>query len=417
MTGTAACPHNQTTAHPHIPHNRQKTVRYYIIAGEASGDLHASHLMAALKGKDPHAEFRAIGGDLMRAEGATLLRHYRDLAYMGIVPVLVHLRTILGGMRECRRDIKHWHPHAVILVDYPGFNLRMAKFVHTHTHIPVIYYISPKIWAWKEHRIHDIRRYVDLMLSILPFEVDFYGRKHHYPVHYVGNPTVDEVDTYLRSCPPDAASFRKDNALDSRPVIALLAGSRRQEISGNLPRMVRAALAMGAGYQLAVAAAPGISDDYYHEVLASQYHRLTAGHRLTVLRGQTFRLLRHSTAALVTSGTATLETALLGVPQVVCYYMWAGHLASLGRRLILRIPFVSLVNLVAGKQVVPELVADQMNVPNVARHLRSILPGGTEREAQLEGYRLMAERLGKPGAPAHAAELITERLQAGSLRK
>ncbi len=385
-------------------------MRYYIIAGEASGDLHASHLMAALKEQDPQADFRAIGGDLMRAEGATLVRHYRDLAYMGIVPVLMHLRTILGGMKECRHDIKHWQPHAVILVDYPGFNLRMAKFVHTHTHIPVIYYISPKIWAWKEHRIRAIRHYVDLMLSILPFEVDFYERKHHYPIRYVGNPTVDEVDAYLRAHPADAPSFRKDNGLDSRPVIALLAGSRKQEISGNLPRMVEAALAMGTGYQLAVAAAPGIPDDYYHEVLASQYHRLTAEHRLTVLRDQTFRLLQHSAAALVTSGTATLETALLGVPQVVCYYMWAGKLASLGRKLILKIPFVSLVNLVAGEEVVPELVADQMSVPNVRQRLQAILPGGEERERQLQGYRRMKERLGQPGAPAQAARLITERL-------
>lgn len=386
-------------------------MRYYLIAGEASGDLHASHLMAALRELDPQAEFRGIGGDLMCAEGATLVRHYRDLAYMGILPVLMHLGTILGGMRECRADILRWHPHAVILVDYPGFNLRMAKFVHTHTRIPVIYYISPKIWAWKEYRIHDIRRHVDMMLSILPFEVDFYEHRHHYPIHYVGNPTVDEVDAYLHGHPADGAAFRRDNGLDSRPVIALLAGSRRQEISGNLPRMVGAALGMGADYQMAVAAAPGIPDDFYHEVLANQYHRLTAERRLTVLRDQTYRLLQHSTVALVTSGTATLETALLGVPQVVCYHMWAGRLASLARRLVLKIPFVSLVNLVAGEEVVPELVAEQMNVPNVERHLRALLPGGTAREAQLEGYRRMADRLGQPGAPAHAAALIVQRLR------
>lgn len=386
-------------------------MKYYLIAGEASGDLHASHLMSELLRRDPQAQFRCVGGDLMQAQGATLVRHYRDLAYMGILPVLCHLHTILKGMEECKRDILTWQPNALILVDYPGFNLRMARFVHTHTRIPVYYYISPKIWAWKEHRIHDIRRYVDLMLSILPFEVDFYERKHHFPIHYVGNPTMDEVDAYLHAHPADEESFRRDNGLDERPIIALLAGSRRQEIRDNLPRMVGAALPLAAeGYQMAVAVAPGIPDEFYHEVLARQYHRLTAEHRLTLVHNQTFRLLQHTTAALVTSGTATLETALFRVPQVVCYYMWAGRVASLARRLILKIPYVSLVNLVAGEQVVPELIAEQMNVPNVEHHLRDILPGGSCRQAQQEGYERMAHRLGAPGAPAHAASLIVERL-------
>ena len=391
-------------------------MKYYLIAGEASGDLHASHLMAALREQDPQAEFRGIGGDLMQTEGATLVHHYRDLAYMGIIPVLMHLRTILGGMRQCQRDIVRWQPDALILVDYPGFNLRVAKFVHTHTNIPVLYYISPKIWAWKEHRIRDIRSYVDMMLSILPFEVDFYEGKHHYPIHYVGNPTVDEVDAYLHSHPADSALFRQSNGLDSRPVIALLAGSRKQEIRDNLPRMVAATLPLTGTYQMVVAAAPGIDDSYYHEVLATQYHRLTAERHLTLVRDQTYRLLQHSEAALVTSGTATLETALLGVPQVVCYYMWAGRMASLARKLILKIPHISLVNLVAGEEVVPELVAEQMNVPNVEQHLRSILPGGQARQAQLDGYARMTERLGQPGAPSHAAALIVKRLRGNSLR-
>ncbi len=385
-------------------------MRYYLIAGEASGDLHASHLMDAIRQEDPQAEFRGIGGDMMEAQGATLIRHYRQLAYMGILPVLRHLPTILAGMKACRSDIPAWQPDALILVDYPGFNLSMAKYVHTHTRIPVFYYISPKIWAWKEHRIRDIRRYVDTMLSILPFEVDFYEHKHHYPIHYVGNPTVDEVDAYLRSHPADARSFCLDNGLDSRPVIALLAGSRRQEIRDNLPRMVEAALSMADHYQLVVAAAPGIPDDYYHEVLTDQYKRLKDGQRPGMVRNQTYRLLQHSAAALVTSGTATLETALLNVPQVVCYYMWAGRLASLARKLVLKIPFVSLVNLVAGEEVVPELVAEQMNVRNLERHLKAILPGGEARQAQLEGYKHMADKLGEPGAPEHAAHIITERL-------
>lgn len=385
-------------------------MKYYIIAGEASGDLHASHLMAALKQADKQAVFRGIGGDMMHHQGATLIRHYSQLAYMGIMPVLLHLPTILQGMKACRRDITDWQPDALILVDYPGFNLQMAKYVHTHTHTPVFYYISPKIWAWKEHRIHDIRRYVDMMLSILPFEVDFYEHKHHYPIHYVGNPTVDEVSAYLATHPANDAAFRHDLALDSRPVIALLPGSRKQEIRANLPRMVQAARSAAPDCQMVLAAAPGMPDDFYRQTLSHLPHDLAAPSRLSIVRDQTFRLLQHSTAALVTSGTATLETALLGVPQVVCYYMSAGRLASLGRKLILKIPYVSLVNLVAGQEVVPELVAEQMTPSNVAQHLRAILPGGVAREAQLEGYRRMAERLGQPGAPERAARLIVQRL-------
>ncbi|MDY5327631.1 MAG: lipid-A-disaccharide synthase, partial [Bacteroidaceae bacterium] len=197
-------------------------MKYYLIAGEASGDLHASHLMAELRQQDPQAEFRAVGGDLMQAEGATLVRHYRHLAYMGILPVLMHLRTILQGMSECRKDIIRWQPDALILVDYPGFNLSIAKYIHTRTHIPVIYYISPKIWAWKEHRIKAIRRYVDMMLCILPFEVDFYERKHHYPVHYVGNPTLDEVKAFLAQHPIAESTFLQDNGLTHQEIIALL---------------------------------------------------------------------------------------------------------------------------------------------------------------------------------------------------
>lgn len=383
-------------------------MRYYLIAGEASGDLHASHLMAALLQQDPQAEFRAVGGDLMQAQGATLVRHYRDLAYMGILPVLMHLRTILRGMSECQKDITQWQPDALILIDYPGFNLRIAKYIHTHTRIPVIYYISPKIWAWKEHRIRDIRRYVDMMLCILPFEVDFYEHKHHYPVHYVGNPTMDEVDAFLTQNPISQSRFLQNNHLSQQKIIALLPGSRKQEISGNLPRMVQAALPFTPQYQLVIAAAPSIPDEFYHQVLnglssdASSY---------CLVRNQTFPLLQHSTAALVTSGTATLETALLGVRQIVCYYMWAGRLASLGRKLILKIPFISLVNLVAGHEVVPELVGEQMNVANVHKHLQALLTDEQTIKKQQEGYRLVAERLGLPGAPTHAAQLITARLK------
>lgn len=386
-------------------------MKYYLIAGEASGDLHASHLMAELRQQDPQAEFRAVGGDLMQAEGATLVRHYRHLAYMGILPVLMHLRTILQGMSECRKDIVRWQPDALILVDYPGFNLSIAKYIHTHTHIPVIYYISPKIWAWKEHRIKAIRRYVDMMLCILPFEVDFYERKHHYPVHYVGNPTLDEVKAFLAQHPIAESTFLQDNGLTRQEIIALLPGSRRQEINGNLTRMIQAARPFCSQYQLVIAAAPGIPDEFYHQILDRLQADAVLRDHLHIVRHQTFPLLQHSTAALVTSGTATLETAMLGVRQIVCYYMWAGRLASIGKKLILKIPYISLVNLVADREVVPELVGEQMNVANVRRHLQALLTDQQVIKAQEEGYRLMADRLGLPGAPAHAAQLITARLK------
>lgn len=373
-------------------------MKYYLIAGEASGDIHASHLIAAIKQEDAQAQFRCFGGDMMKAQGAELVQHYRDLAYMGFLPVIRHLRTILRGMKRCREDILEWQPNVLILVDYPGFNLQIAHFIKQHSSIPVFYYIAPKIWAWKEHRIHDIKRDIDRLFSILPFEKDFYERKHHYPIYYVGNPTVDEVDAYLREHPLDADAFRQDNNLDERPIIALLAGSRKQEVRDNLRRMAEAAEPYSKDFQLVLAAAPGLEDEFYEEC--------AKGLEISIVRDQTYRLLQHSTAALVTSGTATLETALLRVPQVVCYYMKAGRLASFARRLFLKIPFISLVNLIAGEEVVPELVAEQMTPKNVRQHLASILPGSPAREAQLQGYERMAAILGEPGAPVRAAKQI-----------
>ena len=371
-------------------------MRYYLIAGEASGDLHASHLMAALREQDADAEFRFYGGEMMQQVGGTLVQHYRDLAYMGFLPVMMHLPTILRGMKRCKADILEWKPDVLILVDYPGFNLQVARYVKSHSEIPIFYYISPKIWAWKEYRIRNIRRDVDHLFSILPFEVDFFEGKHHYPIHYVGNPTVDEVDAYLQAHEADAAAFRSDNGLDDRPVIALLPGSRRQEIRGNLSRMVQAAEPFLQQYQLVLAAAPGFDDAYYQEWMGET--------QVKVLRNQTYRILQHSTAALVTSGTATLETALFRVPQVVCYYAKAGRLVSLGKKLILKIPYISLVNLIAGKEIVPELLAEKMNVENLRLHLSSILPSGSARQLQLDGYEAMAQRLGAPGAARRAAK-------------
>ena len=236
-------------------------MKYYLIVGEASGDLHASHLMAALKEEDARAEFRFFGGDLMAAVGGTMVKHYKELAYMGFVPVLLHLRTIFANMKRCKEDIVVWQPDVLILVDYPGFNLNIAKFVHAHTRIPVFYYISPKIWAWKEYRIKNIKRDVDELFSILPFEVEFFEGKHRYPIHYVGNPTVDEVEAFRASGSEAFDDFTHANLLSDKPIIALLAGSRKQEIKDNLPDMLRAAASF-PDYQLVLAGAPGISPEY-----------------------------------------------------------------------------------------------------------------------------------------------------------
>lgn len=369
-------------------------MKYYLIVGEASGDLHASHLMAALKAEDPQAEFRFFGGDLMAAVGGTMVKHYKELAYMGFIPVLLHLRTIFANMKRCKEDIVAWSPDVVVLVDYPGFNLHIAKFVHAKTQIPVYYYISPKIWAWKEYRIKNIKRDVDELFSILPFEVDFFEGKHHYPIHYVGNPTVDEVTAYEEANPRNFDEFIAENQLEKKPIIALLAGSRKQEIKDNLPDMLKAASAFPE-YQLVLAGAPGIAPEYYDKYIGQA--------KVKIIFGQTYRLLQHSDAALVTSGTATLETALFRVPQVVCYYTPIGKVISFLRRHILTVKFISLVNLIADREVVKELVADTMTVKNMQDELKNLLYNKVYREKMLAEYEYMAERLGPAGAPRHAA--------------
>ena len=370
-------------------------MKYYLIVGEASGDLHASHLMTALKTEDPQADFRFFGGDLMAAVGGTMVKHYKDLAYMGFVPVLLHLRTIFANMKRCEEDIVAWQPDVVILVDYPGFNLHIAQFVHAHTGIPVFYYIAPKIWAWKEYRIKHIKRDVDELFSILPFEVEFFEGKHRYPIHYIGNPTVDEVTAFLHEHPADKTTFLATNGLDERPVIALLAGSRKQEIKDNLPKMLKAA-SVFPDYQLVLAGAPAIYPDYYKKVIGDA--------PLKIIFGQTYRLLQHADAALVTSGTATLETALFRVPQVVCYHTPIGKVISFLRRHVLKVRYISLVNLIADREVVKELVADTMTVKNIQSELRNILENGRYKSDMLAGYEDMARRLGPAGAPLHAAQ-------------
>lgn len=374
-------------------------MKYYLIVGEASGDLHASNLMKALKANDPHADFRFFGGDLMSGVGGTRVRHYKDLAYMGFIPVLLHLRTIFRNMDFCKQDVVSWQPDVLILVDYPGFNLKIAEYVKRHTRIPIYYYISPKIWAWKEYRIKNIKRDVDRLFSILPFEVDFY-RSHGYPIDYVGNPCVDAVSSFRGNNNETFADFIRANGLSDKPVVALLAGSRKQEIKDNLSRMIEAVKDFPE-YQFVVAGAPGIEPSFYRQYIGAD---------TSIVFGQTYRLLQQSVAALVTSGTATLETSLFRVPQVVCYYTAAGKLVSFLRRHILKVKYISLVNLIAGKEVVTELVADGMTVSNLKAELKKILPGGERRESMLACYDNLIAVLGNPGASERAAEKIVASL-------
>ncbi len=376
-------------------------MKYYLIAGEASGDLHASRLMQALKERDASADFRFFGGDMMAAVGGTRVKHYRELAYMGFIPVLMHLRSIFRNMALCKKDIMEYAPDALILVDYPGFNLNIAKYVHSHTQLPVYYYISPKIWAWKEYRIKNIRRDVDEMFSILPFEVDFYENKHHYPIHYVGNPTADEVAEFKRQYTETETEFKRANNLSMKPIIALLAGSRRQEIKDNLPYMVRAAKSVaGTRFQIVVAGAPGIDPAYYSHFVK--------GSGVKVVYGKTYALLSHTRAAAVTSGTATLETALFQVPQVVCYKTPVPKLISFLRRHLLKVRYISLVNLIAGHEVVKELVADTFSEANIAEEL-SLLAGNTPtRAAMLRHYGELKTALGEKCAADNAAKIMTE---------
>ena len=381
-------------------------MKYYLIVGEASGDLHASNLMKALKEQDAQADFRFFGGDLMREVGGILVKHYKELAYMGFIPVLLHLRTIFKNMDYCKSDILEWQPDVVILVDYPGFNLKIAEFVKKNTKIPVYYYISPKIWAWKEYRIKNIKRDVDELFSILPFEVDFF-KGHQYPIHYVGNPCVDAVDAFQKAHTETFEEFTSANGLSEKPIIALLAGSRKQEIKDNLPDMLEAAKPFVNDYQLVLAGAPSMDLAYYQQYIGGDVP-------VKIVFGQTYRLLAQAKVSLVTSGTATLETALFRVPQVVCYYLAMGKVISFLRKYILKVKYISLVNLVANKEVVRELVADTMTVENVRSELDALLNDADYRGKMLQEYDRMIKILGPAGASHQAASKMIELL---SVRK
>ena len=376
-------------------------MKYYIIVGEASGDLHASRLMRSLKSVDAEADFRFFGGDLMSAVGGTRVKHYRELAYMGFVPVLLHLRTIFSNMAFCKRDIVAWRPDVVILVDYPGFNLGIAKYVRAHTDIPVYYYISPKIWAWKEYRIKNIKRDVDEMFSILPFEISFYEGKHNYPIHYVGNPTADEVADFLAGYSDTFDGFCKANSLPAdRPVIALLAGSRAGEIRDNLPLMARLAERFPER-QFVVAGVSWLD--------RSLYERYMAGSSIRYVCDQTYETLAAAEAAVVTSGTATLETALLGIPEVVVYRtLW--FQVKL-RPYVLKVPWVSLVNLNLGREAVRELIQSDLDITAAERELRAILEGGAGRSRMLDDFDQLRRIIGGPGASDRFARRMVGELR------
>ncbi|MEI6554271.1 MAG: lipid-A-disaccharide synthase [Paludibacter sp.] len=375
-------------------------MRYFLIAGEASGDLHGSGLMRELRKVDSDAEFCFLGGDLMLAEGGKLVKHYRDMAFMGFWAVLKNAPMVLRNINDCKKAIINFQPDVVILIDYPGFNLRIAEFVKENLKTPVYYYISPKIWAWKEYRIKDIKRYVDKMFTIFPFETEFYDR-HNYPVEYVGNPTIDSI----QNRPNQNQTFDEfiiENNLTKKPIIAVLAGSRKQEISACLKRMTDAA-SFFRDYQVVIAGAPGIDTSFYKNI--------QAGKDIPIIFGKTYELLQQSKVAIVNSGTATLETALIGTPQVVVYHVIFGKLASLLRKYVIKVPFISLVNLVAEKEVVLELVAQHFTVENVTQELNKILSDTAYRESMLVGYNTIRKSLGETGTAKRAAQKIVESLK------
>lgn len=369
-------------------------MKYYLIVGEASGDCHASRLMQALREADAGAEFRFYGGDLMAEAGGSLVRHYRTLAYMGFLPVLAHLPSIAKGFVECYRDIWRWKPDVVIPVDYSGFNLPMLWLLHRRTGIPTYYYISPKFWAWQRWRAGIVRRHASAMFAILPFEEDFY-KSIGFRAQFVGNPTVSEVDAFQASYTESLSDFAARHELPSRPIIALLPGSRRQEIRGNLPAMLAATADLRQRYAVVVARVGSVEPQLYDILNGEQ--------DVFAVESDTYALLHHATAAVVVSGTATLETAVFGVPQVVCYHTGMPRLTRWAFRHFMSVRFISLVNLIAGSEVVPELFADGFSAENISRHLRTVMPDGLRRAAMMQGYKRLRDILGSGDSAKRAA--------------
>jgi lipid-A-disaccharide synthase len=374
-------------------------MKYYIIAGERSGDLHASNLIKYIKQEDATAQIRAWGGDMMQEAGATLMKHYRDLAFMGFWEVAKNLPTIMGFMKECRQDILAYKPNVVVLVDYAGFNMRIAKFAKKQG-IKVFYYISPKVWAWNQSRAFKLKENVDRLFVIFPFEVEFFKR-YAYEVDYVGNPLLDAV-TSFRPNP----LFRQENNLPDKPIIALLPGSRRQEVEKMLEVMLGVVTQFNQ-YQFVIAAIHNLPESFY-ETFSRVPH-------VSIVYEQTYDLLANAEAALVTSGTATLETALFEVPQVVCYK--TGAVTYLIAKSLIQIEYISLVNLIAGKEVVKELIQENFNVPALVYELKKILKGSGFRTEQLYNYKMIKDSMGEPGASERAARLMVHYLKQAEASK
>lgn len=376
-------------------------MKYFIIAGEASGDLHGGELIKSLRERDAQADFRFLGGDLMAtAAGGQPIVHYRNMAFMGFVDVVRHLPSILGFMRTAKAAIAQWRPDAVVLIDYPSFNLKIASYAHSWG-IPVIYFISPKVWVWKQWRVKTIRRYVDEMCCILPFEPEFY-RRHDFTATYVGNPTQSEVRRALGEMPGRETFCQTYGLNASRPIIALVPGSRVREITDNLPSMVAAASRHTACQQV-LAAAPGIDPQLYRKVLGDAC--------VTIVENATWPLMRHARVALVTSGTATLETAMLGTPQVACYRMSGKPWIYKAVRPLLKGKYVTLPNLIADAPVIPELLVHHCTPDGIDRHLTALLPDSDERHAQLVGYSHIQAQLGEMNCADQTAQLIVNRLK------
>jgi len=376
-------------------------MKYYLIAGEASGDLHASNLMKEIRKKDAQANFRCWGGDLMKQQGGELVKHYQDLAFMGFIEVLLNLREIMRNLRYCKQDIISYQPDAVILIDYPGFNLRIAKFAKD-SGFRVIYYISPQLWAWRSSRVKIIKKNVDKMFVILPFEKDFYA-KYGYSVDFIGHPLLDVISDEMDLVGKE--SFFDQHHLDQRPVIALLPGSRKQEIARMLGVMLRAIEGF-PGFQFVIGAVPSITPEFYRECMKEV--------PVSIVYNQTYSLLKHADAAIVTSGTATLETTLMGVPQVVCYK--GSRISYLVARMIVHVRFISLVNLIMDKKVVAELIQENFNKDSLTVELKEILFNHQYRQSILNDYASLEEKLGGKGASTKAAGLIVQYLNRNEVK-
>jgi lipid-A-disaccharide synthase len=376
-------------------------MKYYLISGEASGDLHGSNLMRALKIADPEARFRFFGGDLMQAEGGTLVKHYREMAFMGILNVALNLKTIGRNMKICEQDLLEYRPDVLILIDYPGFNLRMAEFAKRHN-IRVFYYISPKVWAWKEYRVKKIKAFVDEMFTILPFETRFF-EKHGIKVHFVGNPLMDSIDSFRKKAVPKE-QFLHENNFDDRPIVALLSGSRKQEIKNTLPVMKKAA-ACYPEFQFVVAGVSSIDPGMYEKILQ--------GFPIPVIYNQTYDILNHAHSALVASGTATLETALFGVPQTVLYRVEGGWLTQvIMKKFFLKVEWASLPNLILNKEALKEYIQVNLTFKNVKNELHRLLYEQDYRRKIMDDYNRLNELMGEPGTSERAAQKMVDLLKA-----